>query len=256
MSEAGEATRGSGTAETSVEGGTVTQLRAVAPVPDRSGRWTRSHDVTRRRPRWERRAKRVLDVIAAPAMLVVLSPVLAASAIAVRLDSAGPAVFRQTRVGADGRHFTVLKLRTMFVDNDDRRHREYVGSLLDGQAERVNGLFKLADDPRITRAGRVLRRLSIDEVPQLVNVVRGEMSLVGPRPPLPTEVEMYDNRQLGRLSGKPGVTGMWQVSGRSELGYREMIELDIEYFERWSFWLDLKILARTPRAVFSQRGAA
>jgi lipopolysaccharide/colanic/teichoic acid biosynthesis glycosyltransferase len=144
----------------------------------------------------------------------------------------------------------------MYHDNDDGGHRDYVAALLDGRAERRGGLFKLVDDDRITRVGKVLRSWSLDEVPQLVNVVRGEMTLVGPRPALPNEIELYDERQRARLAGTPGITGLWQVSGRSELGYAEMIDLDLEYLEHWSILRDLRILARTPAVVLSRRGVA
>ena len=143
-------------------------------------------------PRWQRRAKRTIDTVVAPISLILYAPVAAIAAVAIKLDSPGPVLFRQTRVGAHGAEFTVLKLRTMTHDNDDTRHRQYVASMLEGGGERVGGLFKLTNDNRITRVGRVLRALSIDEIPQLVNVVRGEMTLVGPRPALPTEVALYD----------------------------------------------------------------
>lgn len=208
------------------------------------------------RPRWQRWCKRALDVVVAPVALAVTSPLIVASAIAIRLETPGRAVFRQRRVGSDGRPFVLLKLRTMHDGNDDRGHRDYVAALLEGRAERRSGLFKLSDDDRITVVGRFLRSCSIDELPQLVNVIRGEMTLVGPRPALPDEVEMFDDRQRGRLHGTPGITGLWQVSGRSEIGYAEMIDLDLAYLEHWSLWTDLRILARTPLAVLSRKGAA
>ncbi len=208
-----------------------------------------------RRPAWQRRAKRAVDLVVAPVVLALTAPIVAVAAAAIRLETPGPVVFRQRRIGAGGRPFVVFKLRTMYDGNDDRHHRDYVAALLDGRAERRGGLFKLADDHRITAVGRILRSCSIDEIPQLVNVLRGEMSLVGPRPALPSEIELYDDRQRGRLEGVPGITGLWQVSGRAELGYAEMIELDLRYLEQWSFWSDLAILARTPLAVLSRRGA-
>jgi lipopolysaccharide/colanic/teichoic acid biosynthesis glycosyltransferase len=165
-------------------------------------------------------------------------------------------IFRQPRLGLAGRPFTLYKLRTMVDGNDDAEHRAYVAALLNGDAERNGGIYKLTDDPRITRVGRMLRRFSLDEVPQLVNVLRGDMSVVGPRPPLASETELYEARDWARLACLPGITGLWQVSGRCELTYRDMIELDIEYVERWSPWLDLSIIARTPRAILSRRGAA
>ncbi len=206
--------------------------------------------------RWQQRSKRAIDMLVAPISLVLYAPVAAVAAIAIRLDTPGPIIFRQTRVGADGEPFVMLKLRTMTIGGDDSHHREYVASMLNGHSEQVGGLYKLTDDVRITRVGRILRSLSIDEIPQLLNILRGDMTLVGPRPALPSEVELYDEHQLRRLAGRPGITGLWQVSGRCELGYREMIDLDVEYLDNWSLWLDLKILARTPLAVLSRRGAA
>lgn len=208
------------------------------------------------RPSWQRWVKRAVDLVVAPVVLVAVSPLVAVSALAIRLETPGPVLFRQRRVGAGGRPFSVFKLRTMHHDNDDGGHRDYVAALLDGRAERRGGLFKLVDDDRITRVGKVLRSWSLDEVPQLVNVVRGEMTLVGPRPALPNEIELYDERQRARLAGTPGITGLWQVSGRSELGYAEMIDLDLEYLENWSILRDLRILARTPAVVLSRRGVA
>jgi lipopolysaccharide/colanic/teichoic acid biosynthesis glycosyltransferase len=205
---------------------------------------------------WKRWSKRGIDLALAPVLLALAAPAVAAAAIAVKLDSTGPVIFRQQRVGKGGRIFTMYKLRTMFVDNDDRRHREYVAGLLNGTARRTGSVYKLSDDPRITRVGRVIRRLSLDEVPQLFNVITGDMSLVGPRPALATEVALYQPHQLGRLAVQPGITGLWQVSGRCELTYLEMIELDLQYVKRIGPRLDLAILAKTPGTVLSRRGAA
>lgn len=200
--------------------------------------------------------KRGLDVVVSLTALVLALPVLIIAAVAIKLDSPGPVFFRQERIGALGRRFRIYKLRTMVVGNDDSLHRAYVAALIRGTAPKHDGMFKLVRDPRITRVGRVLRRLSIDEVPQLWNVVRGEMSLVGPRPALPAEVVLYDERALQRLAAKPGVTGLPQVSGRCELTFAEIVELDLEYLNRWSPWLELQILLRTPLAIVSKRGAA
>lgn len=200
--------------------------------------------------------KRSLDVVISLMTLVLVLPVLIIAAVAIKLDSPGPVLFRQERIGAHGRRFRIYKLRTMVVGNDDSLHKAYVAALIRGTAPKHDGMFKLVRDPRITRVGSVLRRLSIDEVPQLWNVVRGEMSLVGPRPPLPAEVDLYDDRALQRLAGKPGVTGLPQVSGRCELTFAEIVELDLEYLDRWSPWLELQILLRTPLAIVSKRGAA
>lgn len=201
-------------------------------------------------------AKRVVDLVVAPLVLVAAAPLLIIAMAAIRIESPGPAILRQQRVGLRGRPFTIFKLRTMVQGNDDSEHRAYVKALLQGDAQRNGGIYKLTNDARVTRVGRLLRRCSLDEVPQLVNVLRGEMTLVGPRPPLPSEVDHYDARDWGRLALTPGITGLWQVSGRCELTYREMIELDLDYVEHWSLGLDLAIIARTPGAVLSQRGAA
>jgi exopolysaccharide biosynthesis polyprenyl glycosylphosphotransferase len=182
--------------------------------------------------------------------LLVLSPVFVAIAVAVRLDSAGPALFRQTRVGRGGREFSMLKFRSMTVDAEDR--------LLDIREENVHQqgpLFKVQHDPRVTRVGAFLRRTSLDELPQLWNVVRGTMSLVGPRPPLPREVETYEDDVQRRLLVKPGLTGLWQISGRSDLSWEDSVRLDLYYVENWNLFLDLSILLRTVRAVVAARGA-
>jgi lipopolysaccharide/colanic/teichoic acid biosynthesis glycosyltransferase len=202
-------------------------------------------------------AKRVMDIVLSGALIIIVAPILLLLGFLVRLTSAGPALFRQERLGRDKQHFTMLKLRTMQIDNDDRIHRDYVASLLsaDGAATAAgNGLFKLDGDPRITRLGAWLRRTSLDELPQLVNVLRGEMSLVGPRPVLPWEAQLFGEPHEQRFAVKPGITGLWQVSGRSRLSMRNALELDVEYVARRSFFFDVAILARTLPAVF--RGGA
>jgi lipopolysaccharide/colanic/teichoic acid biosynthesis glycosyltransferase len=199
--------------------------------------------------------KRCLDLAIAGIGLLLLWPVLLIAALLVRLDSPGSAIFQQIRVGADGRRFTCYKLRTMAADNDHSRHAEYVTALIYGRAVAPSGMYKLTHDPRITRVGRHLRRLSIDELPQLWSVVRGDMSIVGPRPPLPYEVDLYDGTALQRLRVKPGLTGLWQVSGRCELSFAEMVALDNEYWRRWTPMLDLRIILRTPGAILRGRGA-
>jgi exopolysaccharide biosynthesis polyprenyl glycosylphosphotransferase len=196
-----------------------------------------------------RLAKQVWERAAAGLALLVLAPLLLVLAALVRLESDGPALFRQTRVGRDGRTFTMLKLRTMCADAERRR------AALVPLADDETLLFKLREDPRITRIGRFLRRYSLDELPQLVNVVRGEMALVGPRPPLPDEVDRYDDDTRRRLAVTPGLTGLWQVSGRSDLSWEESVRLDLRYVENWSLGLDATILARTVRAVLGHRGA-
>jgi lipopolysaccharide/colanic/teichoic acid biosynthesis glycosyltransferase len=196
-----------------------------------------------------RLVKEIWERTAAATALVLLAPVLGALMLAVRLDSAGPALFRQTRVGKQDRLFAMWKLRTMTADAEERRDELHGANEVDGH------LFKIRRDPRVTRLGRFLRRSSLDELPQLVNIVRGHMSLVGPRPALPGEVAAYDLDVRRRLVVKPGLTGLWQVSGRSDLSWEETVRLDQSYVDNWSLGLDLAILARTIRAVLGQRGA-
>jgi lipopolysaccharide/colanic/teichoic acid biosynthesis glycosyltransferase len=183
--------------------------------------------------------------------LVLLSPVLLAVAAAVRLSSRGPAVFRQRRIGQHGQPFEMLKFRSMYVDNDDAIHRDFTVRELRGEDPRDDGgAFKPANDPRVTRLGRVLRVASLDELPQLINVLRGEMSLVGPRPPLDWEVALYRPEHHERFRVKPGITGLWQVSGRNRLTMLQALDLDIAYVRRQSLLFDLTILVRTVPALF------
>ena len=197
----------------------------------------------------DHRWQRPLDVLGSLVLLLVLAPVLAGIALAIAATSPGGVVFRQTRVGRGGVPFTVLKFRTMLPDGD--RLRAQLAAMDEG-----NGmLFKIRRDPRVTGVGRVLRRLSLDELPQLVNVLKGEMSLVGPRPALPEEVARYTEQERRRLSTRPGITGMWQVSGRSDLSWERSVELDLHYVQNCSLVLDLTILLRTVSAVVAGRGA-
>jgi lipopolysaccharide/colanic/teichoic acid biosynthesis glycosyltransferase len=201
--------------------------------------------------------RRLLDVTVAGAVLVVLSPLLGAIALAIRVESPGPAIFRQRRLGLARRPFTVLKFRTMRNGADTAPHREYVHSLIESSKGVERGqLYKLSVDNRVTRVGRFLRAWSLDELPQLLNVLRGEMALVGPRPVIPYEVERYPERYLPRFAVKPGLTGLWQVSGRNERTYEEMVRFDIEYAEGASLLLDLRILARTLPVVLGRQGVA
>jgi lipopolysaccharide/colanic/teichoic acid biosynthesis glycosyltransferase len=202
-----------------------------------------------------RASKRCLDVAIATAALLLLWPIMLLAALAIRIDTPGGVIFRQTRIGADGRRFTCFKLRTMVVGNDHARHAEYVTALIEGRAVAPTGMYKLTNDTRITKVGRHLRRLSVDELPQLWNVVRGDMSIVGPRPPLPYEVDLYDGAALQRLRVKPGLTGLWQVSGRCERTFTEMVALDTDYWRNWSFRRDLLIILRTPLVILRGRGA-
>ena len=193
--------------------------------------------------------KQVMDVAIASVGLVVLAPVLALAALAVGATSPGGAIYRQVRVGQDGVTFTMYKLRTMYRDADERRAALLASGTHDGV------LFKMVDDPRVTPVGRLLRRLSLDELPQLYNIVKGDMALVGPRPPLLEEVEAYDDPVQRRLHVKPGLTGLWQVSGRSDLDWDESVRLDLRYVDNWSVAMDLMILWKTARAVVTGAGA-
>jgi exopolysaccharide biosynthesis polyprenyl glycosylphosphotransferase len=193
--------------------------------------------------------KRVFDVLVAGLLLLVLSPLIAAIAMGVRLTSPGPVLFRQERVGAHGGRFAMLKFRSMVTDAEAR-----LAELHD--LDEGNGvLFKMKHDPRVTPFGLVLRRYSLDELPQLWNVLVGDMSLVGPRPPLPSEVDRYEADVNRRLLTKPGITGLWQVSGRSDLSWDESVKIDLYYVENWSITGDLVILLKTARAVLASSGA-
>jgi exopolysaccharide biosynthesis polyprenyl glycosylphosphotransferase len=194
--------------------------------------------------------KAVFDRVGAAVLLLALAPALAVIAAGIVCDSPGPVLFRQVRVGKNGRDFVIFKFRTMVCDAE--RH---LAALQAEQNDSDGVLFKLRDDPRVTRIGRWLRRFSLDEVPQLINVLRGEMSLVGPRPPLPVEVAAYPSDMRRRLAVSPGLTGLWQVSGRSDLSWEETVRLDLRYVENWSFSLDLVILLRTISAVCRSSGA-
>ena len=198
---------------------------------------------------WRYAVKSASDRVIAATALVLLAPLLLLIGLVIRRDSAGPALFRQERVGEAGEIFSILKYRTMVVDADSK-----VSCLLDSSDG--NGvLFKMRRDPRATKVGQFLRRYSLDELPQLINVVRGEMSLVGPRPPLPQEVDEYESDAVRRLRARPGMTGLWQVSGRSDLSWVDSIRLDLWYVDNWSFGLDLQILVRTIKAVVYGQGA-
>jgi lipopolysaccharide/colanic/teichoic acid biosynthesis glycosyltransferase len=201
-------------------------------------------------PPWKRAAKRLVDIVGASLALIVLLPLMLLASLAVAITSPGPVLFVQERVGRGGRSFRMLKFRSMVRDAEAQR------DALESLNVHVSGpIFKIRDDPRITPVGRVMRLLSIDELPQLLNVLGGSMSLVGPRPPLPIEVRTYDDWEAQRLLAKPGITCIWQVSGRSELDFETWVRLDLEYLETWSLWLDFRLLARTIPAVVSRRGA-
>jgi exopolysaccharide biosynthesis polyprenyl glycosylphosphotransferase len=193
--------------------------------------------------------KRAFDVVTSTVALLVFSPVLLATAVAIKLESRGPVFFRQVRVGKNGRPFKMYKFRSMRADAEARLES------LRARNEASGPVFKMKDDPRVTRVGRFIRRASIDELPQFLNVLTGEMSVVGPRPPVPAEVRQYQRWQRRRLSVKPGITCTWQVSGRSNISFDQWMELDLEYIDTWSLWQDIQICARTIPAVLTSRGA-
>jgi len=197
--------------------------------------------------------KRLLDLVLASIGLVLTLPLLGFLALLVKLESKGPAMYAAERVGEAGQHFACHKLRTMRTDMDDSIHRDYLRYLIANSGDVV--AERIRDDPRITRVGRWLRKSSLDELPQLWNVLRGEMSMVGPRPPLPYEVECYQPWQMGRLAVRPGLTGYWQVLGRGQVTFDDMCRMDLSYIEKRSLSLDLWILLKTPLAVVSRRGA-
>jgi len=197
----------------------------------------------------QRTFKRWLDLAVGVAALVVASPFMVAGALAIKATSNGPVFFEQERLGRNGKPFQVLKFRTMVVDAEAR-----LPELME-KNEAEGHVFKIKHDPRLTPVGGFLRKWSLDEIPQLINVIRGEMSVVGPRPPLPGEVEEYETAHYSRLRGTPGITGLWQVSGRADLSFDEMVRLDRFYLDNWSIWLDLTIMVRTVYVVFARRGA-
>jgi lipopolysaccharide/colanic/teichoic acid biosynthesis glycosyltransferase len=204
--------------------------------------------------------KRGVDIVCSLTLLLLLSPLLMAIAALVKLSSRGPVIFRQARIGQMTRPFTMFKFRTMYTGADPQLHREFVQSFIKANGTDPQpgkeGFFKLTNDPRITSVGRILRSTSLDELPQLWNVLRGDMSLVGPRPPLPYELNDYEHWHRRRvLEARPGLTGLWQVTGRSRTTFDEMVRLDLQYARRRSLWTDIKILFGTPRAVISGKGA-
>jgi exopolysaccharide biosynthesis polyprenyl glycosylphosphotransferase len=205
---------------------------------------------------WEQRLKRLEDVIIASLLLAIFAPVMALIALAIKLDSPGPVIYKQRRHGLNGVPFWLYKFRSMYHGADETKHRELAKKWLrsadpiDEQAH----VYKLTRDERITRVGRIIRKFNLDEIPQLWNVLRGEMSLVGPRPPLPYEYEEYEEYHKKRLTIKPGITGLWQVSGLHKLSFEEMVLLDLRYINEWSIWLDFEILLRTISVVLLGKG--
>lgn len=200
-------------------------------------------------------AKRILDVGIALIVLVLFAPAWLAIALLIRTTDPGPVLFRREVIGEGGRLFSYYKFRSM-RSGDDSHHREWLREYVLHDSPYRDGRFKVTDDPRITPVGRILRRTSLDEIPQLLNVLRGEMSIVGPRPPIVYEYSLYDKRAKGRLRVKPGITGLYQVTARGAAPFSEMLELDLEYIRRRSLALDLWIIAKTPIVMLSGRGAA
>jgi exopolysaccharide biosynthesis polyprenyl glycosylphosphotransferase len=204
-----------------------------------------------------RMIKRLMDIVGSATALLFLSPIFLLVALLVKLSSKGPILFKQERLGQFGKPFTFLKVRSMYANNDRKIHQDFMRSVIKGKHDgRTEGgskaVYKMTNDPRITRIGRILRRTSLDELPQFINVLRGDMSLVGPRPPIAYECEDYDIWHRRRvLEVKPGITGLWQVKGRSRIRFDDMVRLDLQYARTWSLWLDIQILLKTPRALFS-----
>jgi exopolysaccharide biosynthesis polyprenyl glycosylphosphotransferase len=209
----------------------------------------------------QRFGKRVFDVLVAFLLLAIVSPIMLAITVLIKLDSPGPVIYRQKRIGEYGKPFVMYKFRSMRMDTDPSIHKKYVTRLIkenlkpEQLKEKGRNGLKMEDDPRITRLGRLIRKTSLDELPQLFNVLRGEMSLVGPRPSLPYELEQYQDWHKRRLETLPGITGLWQVKGRNQVSFDEMVRMDLEYIKRQSIGMDLLILLQTPWAVISARGA-
>jgi exopolysaccharide biosynthesis polyprenyl glycosylphosphotransferase len=220
------------------------------------GRWRASFHVLWRRIMWRlflngaQTGKRVLDVVLSFIALVLLAPLFLLIAICIKLEDRGPVFFSQKRVGKDGREFKMHKFRSMCMDAEAR-----LAEILKANQHKQGVTFKMKDDPRLTKAGKWLRKFSLDEFPQFYNVLVGEMSLVGPRPPLPREVKLYTLADRRRLAVKPGLTCLWQIGGRSDIDFSGQVKLDVEYIESQSFWVDIKILAKTVPAVLLGKGA-
>jgi len=207
------------------------------------------------------RAKRVLDIIAAAFGLLIISPLAAVIALCIRLSSPGPVVFRQVRIGKDGKEFEFYKFRSMKMNCDDTSHREYIKLFIEGDEEGLKKyqgrkkVYKMTCDDRVTAIGRLLRRTSFDEIPQLINVLKGDMSMVGPRPHIPYEVDIYKDWHRRRLAGQPGITGWWQIHGRSRVTFDDSVLMDIWYLEHQSLLLDIRIMCRTITKAIVGRGA-
>jgi exopolysaccharide biosynthesis polyprenyl glycosylphosphotransferase len=205
--------------------------------------------------------KRLVDIVGSLVGIVLTAPLMLIIYLLIKLTSPGPVLFRQERLGFLGKPFTFLKFRSMKVDSDESLHQDYVTKLINGDNDAINKgtadqpLYKITDDPRITLFGKFLRKSSLDELPQFFNVLKGDMSLVGPRPPIPYECDVYERWHCRRvLEVKPGITGLWQVRGRSSTTFKEMVRLDLAYVRNWSLWLDFKIILKTFWAVISTKG--
>lgn len=194
--------------------------------------------------------KRILDIVVSVIMILLLLPLLVLTALLIKLESKGPVIYRQARVGKDGRHFTFYKFRSMFIDADSRKDQ-----ILSQNDSSDGVIFKMKNDPRMTRVGRFIRKYSIDELPQLFNVLEGSMSLVGPRPPLPREVAQYTLDERKRLHIKPGITCIWQISGRSDIPFKQQVQLDEQYIKNHNFFKDIIILLKTVPAILTGKGA-
>lgn len=202
--------------------------------------------------------KRLIDIIFSAAGLLAALPLFALLAVLIKLTSEGPVLFRQERIGRLGKRFIFLKFRSMYSNRDHKIHEEFIRNFIKpakSAASTSVSVYKIRKDPRVTPLGHFLRKTSLDELPQLINVLRGDMSLIGPRPPLPYECEIYEKWHLSRVQAKPGITGLWQIKGRSRTSFDEMVRLDLKYIREWSPWLDIKILFKTPWAVMTCRGA-
>ncbi|MGQ9581336.1 MAG: sugar transferase [Armatimonadota bacterium] len=231
---------------------------AAAAIGGKSGT---SDEARGHKPFKQYRMKRVLDVIAALIGLILAAPLAAIIAVLIKLTSPGPVLFKQVRVGKDGREFVLYKFRSMHVGSDDSRHREYIKLFIEGRDDELRKLqgdkklYKMTSDDRVTPIGKFLRRTSLDELPQLINVLRGEMSMVGPRPHLPYEVELYKDWHRRRLEGMPGITGWWQIHGRSQVPFDGAVRMDLWYLEHQSLILDIRIMLRTITKAIVGRGA-
>jgi exopolysaccharide biosynthesis polyprenyl glycosylphosphotransferase len=235
---------------------TLRLLHRYSAVQSPAGRWGLNLQAHAKRLFWHwfvsgsQTAKRAFDIAGSSAALVLLSPLLLLIVLLIKLEDGGPALFAQTRVGRHGREFKMFKFRSMCLDAERR-----LSELLRQNRHAEGVTFKIKDDPRITSVGKWLRKFSLDELPQFFNVLVGDMSLVGPRPPLPREVVLYSLADRRRLAAMPGITCIWQISGRSEIDFSGQVKLDVKYIESQSFWLDVKIMAKTVPAVFSGTGA-